>query len=193
METQVMGTLRITLVSSLSIALIIAAGGLSSVPAATVTFPVQAHGVISDSASGSVRLLVSFGDLDSLSGKKILYAKCCLNIDTSSCVDVLGQVEVMPLTSTWSAVGVSWASGWNSPGGDFSSTFARIVGCQQSQDGDTEILLTDLVQAWADGRIANHGIILIPDLACRDYELASKISYPGAGYGKLIVRAQDKL
>jgi hypothetical protein len=159
--------------------------------AATLVLPLQAHCTISDT-TGQVRILVDFGDLEVLAGKRILYAKCYLNIDVDTCVSLVNELEVRPLTTSWAAQDANWEDGWVSPGGDFSDELVRTVDFQAGRDGDTEIVVTELIQAWVDGQAANHGLILIPRIGRCEYHLEVNDGYPQSGYGKLLVRYGER-
>jgi hypothetical protein len=158
--------------------------------AATLELPIVAHASISDDI-GQTRLLIDFGDLRNLAGKKILYAKCRINIDVDSCVDVLNELEIKPLTKAWSAETVTWESSWTNTGGDYNDSMTRITAFQGGPDGETEILLTELVQAWIDGRVPSRGLILIPREGGCDYELSELPHDTLHRYGVLKVRFVD--
>lgn len=142
---------------------------------------------ISDN-DGQTRLLVDFGDLSALNGKKILYAKCYLDIDVDTCNKALNVLEVKPVTRAWSKDTVTWQGSWANAGGDFSDRGAKLIDFQRGRSGVTEFLLTELVQSWIDGKTENHGLILIPKDSGCNYALRSNSLFPSAGKGKLYVR-----
>jgi hypothetical protein len=134
---------------------------VASADAAEVAFPIQNHAAITDEA-GQTRILVDFGDLSILTGKKIWYAKFTFEMEADTCSGPLNELEVEPVTRSWSPQTVDWFSPWDSAGGDFIRSGASVASPRPEQNSRFEVLLTPLVQAWADGRCTNSGLIVVP-------------------------------
>jgi hypothetical protein len=178
---------RTNLVSGLGMLLTLIVAFPSLCLPASITLPVKAQTIIAD-GKGETRLLVDFGSLDTLAGYQILYAKCFLDIDVDSCVLQAKEVEVRALTDAWTPGTVDWNTTWSKPGGDISEDFATFANIQKGRNGDTEIHLTGLIQAWVDSDMANFGLVLIPFIKGCDYSLTASNAYPSGGVGKLFVR-----
>ena len=169
-----------------SVVLLIILGTPATVGSTTLTLSIDKCARISDSVS-SARLLVDFGDLIALRGKEILYAKASLNVRVDSCVETSGEIDVHPISRPWAVADVSWEKPWEVAGGDFSSKFGRVTNIHYGQTS-VEILLTELVQAWASGRVANYGVLLESLSAdCAD-GLHPFHASPHPGYGTLVVK-----
>jgi len=93
----------------LTVAALVCMSAVMSASASTISLPVDAYRVIADS-TGESRILIKFGGLDSLEGKKILYAKCEFTLNSNSCADTLAHIEIRPLATNWSPSEVNWQS-----------------------------------------------------------------------------------
>jgi hypothetical protein len=167
--------------------LVLALALVTSTDAADVTFPILNHAAITDEA-GQTRILVDFGDLSILTGRKIWYAKFTFQMEADTCNGPLNELEVEPVTRSWSPQTVDWFSPWDSAGGDFIRSGAFVASPRPKHNSRFEVLLTPLVQAWAHGRRTNHGLIVIPRLpGCSDSLIAYGSALRG-GLGALYVR-----
>jgi len=146
--------------------------------AAEITFPIYQSATIDDGV-GQARILVDFGELSVLKGKRILYAKFVFYLDTDTCSPAQSEVDIEPVTKPWSAQSVSWTSPWDSAGGDFTRTGSCVATADRGLDGTFEVLLTPLVQSWANGRLRNDGLILVPQAIGCNQRLVS----PGVATG----------
>jgi hypothetical protein len=158
--------------------------------AGTLILPVTAHSNLSDKTGGS-GILIDFGALDALKGKRILYAKCYLTIDADTCVNPLKELEIRPLTREWSAVTSDSVSLTDLASQVSTQAYSSTVDLDGGSNGDTEILLTGLVKAWVDGRLASKGIILLPHFTGCEYRLVTRGAYPAPGWGKIMIRYSE--
>jgi hypothetical protein len=161
----------------------------ASVVAATLTVPIETHAVITDS-SGNARVLIGFGELEELSGKKILYAKCLLNVVLDSCEAQPAEIEVRPVSSSWSAAQATWESPWDSSGGDLLTDRLMTVTAQRGV-GASEIMMTELVQAWTNSELDNNGVALLVRTGTCSLRLTSDARFTSSGYGDLLVKYVD--
>lgn len=153
----------------------------------TITIPLAETTEIKND-SGSNRLLAQFEDLSLLTGKKILYGRLVVGIDADTCHTPLNSVIMAPLKTHWSVEAVSWGTPWVEAGGDTVDVFAHEADIGQGRYGDTEFLVTTMVQAWADGHLADCGILLIPVEQQCSYKLRQVNANLGIWLGVLIVR-----
>ena len=143
-----------------------------------MTFPISQSATITDRV-GQARILVDFGDLSVLAGKRILYAKFVFYLDTDTCSLAQSEVAIEPVTKPWSAHSVSWTAPWDSAGGDFTHSGSFVATVGRGLDGTFEVLLTPLVQSWANGRLRYAGLILVPQADGCNQRLVS----PGVATG----------
>jgi hypothetical protein len=76
----------------------------------------------------------------------------------------LGQIDVFPLKSDWEdAVRVTWDGPWEKPGGDFSMATGSALYSLPTTSILQQIMIdvTQIVQGWQSGALANHGLILM--------------------------------
>jgi hypothetical protein len=158
---------------------------------ATLILPIKTQSVPSEQ-SGSTAILIDFGTLDALRGMKILYAKCYLNLRLDSCTTASDGLEVKPLTESWEAVASGAISLTDSTRRAVTDAFSTDADIGRGPEEDTGILLTELLQAWVDKRMANNGLVLLSRSSGCVYELMTKSEYPSGGYGELLVRFTKK-
>ncbi|MBI5868077.1 MAG: hypothetical protein HZB43_07305 [candidate division Zixibacteria bacterium] len=167
--------------------------GLLAGPAypATLILPIQGHQVLTGD-KGTSGILIDIGSLDTLAGSKILYAKCYLNIAVDSCADMYNALDAKSLVAQWSALATGSISLTDTSAAMSTRAFAADIDIGRGANGDTEILVTELLKAWLEGRMANNGFVLLPrNIGC-SYELLSRAAYPGNGYGKLLIKFVGK-
>jgi len=90
----------------------------------------------------------------------------------------MGQIDVFPVTAEWKDRGaVSWSDGWKEPGGDYDADFLANSYSLKSEFGEKEIVIdvTEIVQKWQSGELANNGIML--KLSADDLETFSNLNY----------------
>jgi hypothetical protein len=128
--------------------------------AGTQIFPISTYlNITSD--EGYSLILIEFAPVDSLPGRKILYAKCQLNIDLDTCVQFVEDIQISPLRQQWSADSVGWRDAVGNVDEDTLLALSCFSQPSPGRNGFTEILLTSIVQSWADGKLENHGLVLI--------------------------------
>ena len=176
--------LRQWLTSLMMAALVLCAAGTGT--AETLEIPLATHAVITNGAS-RVRNLLKFADLSPLAGKRILYAKLLLNVQFDSCVTSERDLEVKLLSRTWDPTSVTWESPWDSAGGDVVAGLVRHTTVPPGPEGNVEVLLTEIVQGWVDGRFPDCGFLLVPHAPECSYALTTREDFPAKGYGKLVV------
>jgi hypothetical protein len=99
----------------------------------------------------------------------------------------MGQIDVLPVTAEWKNEGaVSWGNPWTEPGGDYKADFLPNIYSLKSELGLKEITInvTEIVQKWQRGEIANNGIIL--KLSADDLENMPNIKYAFEQEGVLL-------
>lgn len=157
------------------------------VQSATLTLPIQNYQVLAGE-KGTTGILIDVGSLDTLAGSKILYAKCYLNIAVDSCSESDDGLDGKALVAQWPAVATGTVDLTDSSGALSSFTFTAGANIGRGANGDTEILVTELVKAWVEGHMVNNGFVLLPRTTGCSHELFAKAAYPGNGYGKLLVK-----
>jgi hypothetical protein len=154
--------------------------------------PKKAVTIVSPTDARDSRILVCFELPKALQGPKVEIDNAALMITAGvEGVDV-GMLNVFPVAKDWSAAAeVSWASPWDSPGGDYSTkSLGRGVTLRRAQ-GKKEISSNALflVKSWLNGSLPNNGIIIVPseaDLA----ESAAEFSVEKASM-KLVIFYRD--
>jgi hypothetical protein len=178
------------------LAVVIAVALAGSAYAATLTVPVTAHAVV-ENDDEDTRILVEFGSLDQLAGKRILYAKCYLDIGKSDCGDVdtdniIEEVEVRLMGDDWDAGTVSFDATLETAAESGKAPSGRHADLQRGSTGMTEILLTEAVRTWVDEEADNHGLLLLLRIPECDYDLNESEQFPAGTVGKLVVRYNDR-
>jgi hypothetical protein len=163
---------------------------LTRCQAAEITFPIQESATIDDGL-GQFRILINFGDLEALAGKKILYAKLTFQLAGDTCVSGLNDVAIEPVTRQWSSQTVNWLSPWDSAGGDFTRTGAFASAGHAGLSSTHEILLTPLVQAWVDGKRPCHGLVIFALHTGCDIRLVAPANDADSLGGVIFVRYQE--
>ncbi|MBI3872302.1 MAG: hypothetical protein HY304_04395 [candidate division Zixibacteria bacterium] len=179
-------TLRVIGIVPMTFAMLATATMVRPSQAETLVLPVKTRTVTSDDAKRS-RLVVDFGDLGGIMGKQILYAKCCLNVQWDTCGGPENEAIVMPLSPNSDPAKMSYQSVSDSPPEGLADSLGFTVNAGQRKDGKLEILLNEVVQEWANGKITNRGLILIPRMSGCQYDLTASVDFPGTGWGELVV------
>src|SRR3972149_3982330 len=146
---------RVAAFAALCTALLLLAAGTAS--AATLSLPIGTHSVFSGE-NGTTGILIDFGALDTLVGKRILYAKCFLNVHQDSCTGVFEGLDAMPLVGHSSALATGTFGLPNSSEFAFADAYSTDAEVGLGVGGDTEVLMTELLQAWVDGGMPKNGL-----------------------------------
>jgi Tfp pilus assembly protein PilV len=127
-------------------------------------------------AGERVRTLLKFDVSEIPPAAKITSAVLELSADNAS--ETGGVVDARRLTAAWDEDAVTWnerQSGvpWTTPGGDFESEIFASTDVAPGASGWNQWDVSTLVQAWADGSYANHGVIISLDTLGRGTEFES--------------------
>jgi len=90
----------------------------------------------------------------------------------------MGQIDVFPVTAEWKdEETLSWSDQWEEPGGDYDADFLTNNYSLKSEFGEKEMAInvTEIVQKWQSGELANNGIML--KLSADDLETFSGLKY----------------
>lgn len=79
--------------------------------------------------------------------------------DTNCLLDV----EVFPLSRSWSAFTTTWESGWTRAGGDYNDSLPSAAIATQQNEGNIRANVYDSIVDQVAGRKSNFGFIVIPD------------------------------
>ena len=120
----------------------------------------ELHTRIDSNADKRKRSLLQF-DLASNIPTGATLNSATFNINVESGQTTGQTVEVRALTTSWSDATATWNSPWTTAGGDFAATdYGSFVPAITGWHSTDVITLT---QAWWDGSITNHGLILTPN------------------------------
>jgi len=109
-----------------------------------------------------------------ISATQIDYAKLVFDAQVTDAH--MGQIEVYPVTTDWKASEtLDWENSWTKKGGDYSEEIAGKHLAVRSDEGKKSARcdVTYVVLGWLEGRMDNHGFILVPsrqDLESSDVE-----------------------
>jgi hypothetical protein len=125
--------------------------------------PVKVAGLVCPSDARDSRVLLFF-ELPS----DVMDPKAMVDFATLTCTARvtgadMGQIDVFPMTAEWKdAETVSWGNPWKEPGGDYRGDFLTSSYSLKSELGAKEIAInvTEIVQKWQRGELANNGIIM---------------------------------
>lgn len=129
----------------------------SAALAENIELPVSGQATVSK--DGQNQILLKFDGLDALQGKTILHAECVVQLTLDSCGDVI-ELIAMPITEAWTPSTVAVALADDTAGVETSVTNSTMVGALKYGDGLIDIVVTELVQSWADGKTSNEGLSL---------------------------------
>ena len=120
-------------------------------------------GTISPNQSSDFgRLLFKFNLPDELNGVTIDYAELIFTATTDTGSSYICLMGAYPLTKNWESANLSWSDGWTTPGGDFADTICSSSLIRSSSEQLTRIDITDIVQMWVEGSLANYGLVVMP-------------------------------
>jgi len=138
--------------------------------------PSKVMTMTSPTESRDERVLIYFELPEKLeiSSTQIDYAK--LVFDAQVTEAHMGQIEVYPVTTDWkTSETVGWESSWTKKGGDYLEEVTGKHLTIRSSEGKKSARcdVTYVVLSWLEGRMDNHGFILVPsalDLESSDVE-----------------------
>lgn len=108
------------------------------------------------------RLLFKFDMPDQLKGVIIDYAELRFTATPDTGKSYICLMGAFPVTKSWVSANLSWSDSWTNSGGDYADSIYTSCLIRTSTDKLTRIDITDIVQMWVDGTIANYGLILMP-------------------------------
>jgi hypothetical protein len=127
--------------------------------------PARVATITSPEETRDERVLIYFELPEKLeiSKTQIDYAKL---VFTAQVTDAsMGQIEVYPVTTSWATAETpDWSESWTKAGGDYSEEITGKHLTIRSSDGEKSARcdVTFVVLAWLEGRMDNHGFILVP-------------------------------
>jgi hypothetical protein len=109
----------------------------------------------------SFRILLSFPDLDGLSGKTVVSAR--LMLPTIS-VEAPLRLQARAVACDWSAETVSWTTPWTDEGGDYRQGVRASCLLRPDREASSiSINITSAVTEIVENGEANFGFLLLPD------------------------------
>jgi len=149
-------------ITSLLCALFLIFAVSSGVYAGDYIFDLSPHLTSISNQSGEARLLLDTSFLDTLECTGILDARIQL---VASGLSRGVSLEVHPVTHLWDSQTVTWASPWDSAGGDFPvDRFERIrISSRIRSLGQASFAVTDLLTTVLEDPLAYDGLILVPN------------------------------
>lgn len=157
-----------------------------------ISFPVLGQAEVHN-GSREPGVLVDFGDLSRLEGQRILYAKLRLSFGSDTCVVPDNIVEVRVVRKSASLSQLDKLVSWDEPGGELVDSLQLTAGYEQAKDGVLELLLNEVVQAWANRRIPNNGLLVTSRERRCVLGLTSNPRFAGSGWGELSVLIERPL
>lgn len=125
--------------------------------------PVKQVGSISPKLSSQFgRLLFKFDLPQQLDGVTIDYAELVFTATPDTGNGYICLMGAYPVTRGWTSDNISWSGTWSNSGGDYADSIYSTCVIRTSADRPTRMDITDIVQMWAGGDLANHGLILMP-------------------------------
>ena len=168
--------MRTKYIGCLVLAMLLAASGVEARKA--VLAPVRSAAIVSPTDARDSRLLLQFelpeDVLDSRARVDFATLVCTARVEGAE----MGEIDVFPVTTEWkNEAVVSWSDGWERPGGDYDGSFLSNIYSLRSELGEKEIVIdvTEIVQRWQSGGIANNGMLL--KLNADDLENFGELSY----------------
>ena len=153
--------MRTRYIGCLVLAMLLTASGAEARKA--VLAPVKSAAIVSPTDARDSRVLLQFelpGDvLDSRARVDFATLVCRARVEGAE----MGEIDVFPVTTEWKDEAVvSWSDSWEKPGGDHDACFLSNIYSLKSELGEKEIVIdvTEIVQGWRSGEIANNGMIL---------------------------------
>ena len=108
------------------------------------------------------RLLFKFDLPQQLDGVIIDYAELVFTATPDTGSGYICLMGAYPVTKDWKSDNLSWSEAWTNTGGDYADSIYSTGVIRTSTDRPTRMDITDIVQMWADGDLANYGLILMP-------------------------------
>jgi len=125
--------------------------------------PVKAAAIVSPSDERDSRVLLFFELPADVMNSKAKVDFATLHCKAQVTGAGMGQIDVFPVTAEWKDRGpLSWNDQWKKPGGDYNADFSMSNYNLKSEFGAKEIAIdvTEIVQKWQSGELANNGIVL---------------------------------
>lgn len=125
--------------------------------------PVKQVGSISPKLSSQFgRLLFRFDLPQQLDRVVIDYAELVFTATPDTGSGYICLMGAYPVTRGWTSDNISWSETWTNTGGDYADSIYSTCVIRTSTDRPTRMDITDIVQMWANGDLANYGLILMP-------------------------------
>lgn len=146
--------------------LILAAGTIATFLCCGVVYAEsQSFGVADMQAvantEGAQGAYLDFGELPGILGHRILYAKLYVSVAWDSCSGQDPEIDVHVASSQWNRSQVEQLSSWDSTSASIVKNLVFTANAEQTSEGVTEILVNEAVQAWADGKLTKHGLLVV--------------------------------
>jgi hypothetical protein len=168
--------MRTRYIGCLVLTMLLAASGAEARKA--VLAPVKSAAIVSPTDARDSRVLLYFelpaDVMDSRARVDFATLVCTARVEGAE----MGEIDAFPVTAEWKDEAVvSWSGGWEKPGGDYDARFLSNIYSLKSELGEKEIVIdvTEIVQGWRSGEIANNGILL--KLNADDLENFEELSY----------------
>jgi hypothetical protein len=115
--------------------------------------------IVPEGQTEPARVLFGVNLPNAVSGKRIDFAE--LSFGISSLPGPYLEIEVYPLSRSWTSNSVTWASPWQNAGGDFDDSDLNLVAITGGESPRGHADVTEIVSSWVNGERSNHGIILV--------------------------------
>jgi hypothetical protein len=168
--------MRTRYLACIALAILLMASGAEA--RRTILSPAKSAAIVSPTDTRDSRVLLYF-ELPA----DVMNSKARVDFATLLCKAQItgtdmGQIDVYPVTAEWKDRGtVSWSDGWEKPGGDYDAASLPSIYSLKSEFGEKEIAIdvTEIVQKWQSGKIANNGMML--KLSADDLENFGDLEY----------------
>lgn len=123
---------------------------------------VHESAVLTNPQTGETRSLFRFELPESISGQRVEYAAVDLQFEVPSDSVDFYLVHIHPMLDDWDG-DTRWTTGLTRPGGNYTDSVGITVSVAAKRGYKARANITELVQLWADGSIANRGFAVVAD------------------------------
>jgi hypothetical protein len=140
--------------------------------------PAKVAAIVSPSDSRDSRVLLFFELPSDVMNPRATVDFATLHCKAQVMDAAMGQIDIFPMATEWKDKGtISWNAPWKEPGGDYSGDFLTSNYSLKSEFGVKEVAInvTEIVQKWQKGELANNGIML--KLSADDLKAYTNLKY----------------
>ena len=144
----------------------------------------EAKYIIAPTDSRDIRILLKFDLPEKLSSPGVVVDFAVLRVKAEVRGGAMGQIDIYPIMTDWTdKASVTWNDPWNEAGGDYSNSYLSSNYTLLPERGFEEISIdiTEIVRAWTNGELANHGIVLLASKEISARDVKHTVDHENAG------------